>query len=377
MDASLPLSGTRVIDLTNLLPGPYATMILADFGADVIKVERPPAGDPGRASQPLLEGVSTRHRMINRNKRSIALNLKDPADKATMLGLVESTDVLVEGFRPGTMDRLGLSYAALAELNPRLVYCSINGFGSSGTDNPPAHDLNFMALAGLLALDPAAPPQLPASQFADLAAGSMRAVIGILLALIGRQSSGEGQLVDVAMGEGALLLQIEALAYLNAGQRAGTGETRLTGRYPCYQLYRTKDDRFMAVGATEPLFWRNLCAALDVPELVDQQYAEGQAARSVIEQVGERFMSRTAADWEARLQGIETCCTQVRTPAEAIECASRSERSPIFEQVTDSGGVIRQFISPVVLSKTPAKYRRPAPGLDDDRDEILLELDRR
>jgi len=376
--AAPPLAGIRVIDLTNLLPGPYATMILGDFGADVIKVERPPTGDPGRASRPTIDGISTRHMMVNRNKRSIALDLHDDADKATMLTLCADADVLVEGFRPGSMARLGLGYDHLATLNPRLVYCSINGFGSSGGSertDPPAHDLNFMALAGLLAPDPESGTcQLPATQFADLAAGSMNAVIGILMALFARQASGVGQHVDVAMMPGALALQVEALAYLNAGQPAPVGGMRLTGRYPCYQVYKTLDDRFMAVGATEPEFWANLCNLLQVPELIDQQYAEGDAGEAAVAALAARFSTRSAEQWEMTLVGSETCCTPVLTPAEAIERATSAAPGLLVEHEDTHGRALRQFLSACTLSRTPAVHRTPAPLLDANGDEIRSEV---
>jgi crotonobetainyl-CoA:carnitine CoA-transferase CaiB-like acyl-CoA transferase len=364
----------RVVDLTNLLPGPYATMILGDFGADIIKVERPGGGDPGRVSEPLLGGESARHRTVNRNKRSIVLDLKDPGGLATMRALVARSDVLVEGFRPGTMSRLGLGYEDLKDAHPGLVYCSINGFGSSAAENPPAHDLNFMALAGLLPpCAVAGPVALPGTQFADLAAGSLRAVIGTLMALMERQRSGLGQFVDVSMSRGALSLQLEALAYLNAGQPVGVGSTRLTGRYPCYRLYPTKDDRLMAVAATEPAFWRNLCTVLGVPELVDEQYADGAAGDEVVARLEERFRTRTLTEWELALRGKDTCCTPVLTSAEAIDRAA-PDQGVVFDDVIDGGQVFRHFGPVVSLSRTSGDSRRRAPELGEHAEEILSEL---
>lgn len=351
------LAGIRVIDLTQNLPGPYATMILGDFGADVIKVERPPSGDPGRVSRPVRAGIATRHELINRNKRSVVLDLKDARNRDTLLALARTADVLVEGFRPGAMARLGLGYGDLSALNPKLIYCSINGFGSSAADNPPAHDLNFMALAGLLIADrEAGRCRVPATQFADIAGGALPAVIGILLALMARQASGRGQLVEIPMLGGVMALQVEALAYLAAGEIPGPGSTRLTGRYPCYNTYPTSDGRFVAVAATEAVFWRNLCAVLDTPRLVEQQYAEAAAGDAAKEELAQRFRTRTAAEWEAILVGQDTCCTVVLTPREAVERAACSSA---------------QILTPIRLSETPATHRREAPALDEHRDQVL------
>lgn len=374
MASTSALAGIRVVDLTNLLPGPYATMILGDFGAEVIKIERPFVGDPGRSTQPVVDGESTRHRMLNRNKRSIALDLKAESDRETLLQLVACADVLVEGFRPGTMRRLGLDHDTLAAVHPRLIYCSLNGFGP-GPEHPPAHDINFMALAGLLSPDPGSGRcDLPSVQFADLAGGALHAVIGILLALQARQTTGVGQRVDVSMVAGAFALQTEALAHLNADEPWAMGATRLTGRYPCYNIYATRDQRFLAVGATEPVFWRNLCAALELPHLVGDQYAGGDRGREVVEALTQRFVSRTAAEWETLLSGLETCCTPVRTFEEAAATIERLCPGFLFEETVTSGRSMLQFLSPISLSETPAAVRTPAPQLDGSRDDVMLEL---
>jgi crotonobetainyl-CoA:carnitine CoA-transferase CaiB-like acyl-CoA transferase len=374
MASTSALAGIRVIDLTNLLPGPYATMILGDFGADVIKVERPSVGDPGRSTRPVVDGESMRHQMLNRNKRSIVLDLKGNRDRETLLALVAGADVLVEGFRSGTMQRLGLGYETLAAVNPQLIYCSLNGFGP-GPEHPPAHDINFMALAGLLVSDPESGRcDLPPTQFADLAGGALHAVIGVLLALSARQTTGYGQHVDVSMVAGALALQTEALAHLNAGEPWTIGASRLTGRYPCYNVYATRDRRFVAVGATEPAFWRNLCVALELPDLADDQYAEGDRGREVVQMLTQRFLARTLAEWETRLGGLETCCTAVRTFEESVAGIEGLCPGFLVEQTATSGRSMLQFLSPISLSETPAAVRTAAPLLDASRDDVLREL---
>lgn len=365
----MPLDGVQVLDLSYLLPGPYATMILADFGAEVVKVERPGGGDPGRTSEPTSAGVSTRHRHVNRNKRSVVLDLKSPAGLERFLTLAAEADVLVEGFRPGALAKLGLSFEQLHGLNPRLVYCSLNGFGSSGPmRDVPAHDLNFMALAGLLPSRPsdAGPVSLPGAQYADLAGGSLRAVIGILLALRAREQTGQGQHVDVSLAEGAFALNVERLAYWNQGMSTQVRETRLTGRYPCYDLYATADDRLMAVAATESKFWRALCSALGVPHLADHQYAVGDEGRRTRTELAEVFLTRTMEEWRTRLEGLPTCCTPVLEVGEAVDTIENARPGSLWTSEGDvqPGPVIR-------LSDTPAALRRPAPSLGHDTDTLL------
>jgi crotonobetainyl-CoA:carnitine CoA-transferase CaiB-like acyl-CoA transferase len=272
------------------------------------------------------------------------------------------------------MHRLGLDYDTLATVNPRLIYCSLNGFGP-GPEHPPAHDINFMALAGLLSPDPESGRcDLPPAQYADLAGGALHAVIGILLALHARQITGAGQHVDVSMVAGAFALQTEPLAHLNADEPWTMGATRLTGRYPCYNVYATRDQRFLAVGATEPVFWRNLCAALELPHLVGDQYAEGDRGREVIEALTGRFVSRTAAEWETQLSGLETCCTPVRTFREAAADIERLCPGFLVEETATPGRSMLQFLSPISLSETPAVVRTAAPPLDGSRDDVMLEL---
>lgn len=351
------LAGVRVVDFTSFLPGPYATMILGDNGADVIKIERPGVGDPGRHSAPTVDGVATRHRIVNRNKRSVELDLRDPEGLAAARALIDRADVLVEGFRAGSMARLGLDYATVSSTNPGLVYCSIGGYPAGSADaDEPAHDINFMGLAGLLAPDPSTGEMaMPLTQYADIAGGSFRAVMGVLMALLDRARTGLGQHVEASLMEGAVALQMEAFAHLVAGQEFRPGDTRLTGRFPCYRVYQTSDGRFMAVGATEPVYWTNLCRLLGRPDLVSEQYASGPAAVRAIAELGAVFESRTQAEWVAALERRQTCCTPVRSFAEAF----------------GSPDAIRP---PMRLGDADTGPSRPAPGLGQHTLEVLGDL---
>lgn len=335
-----PLDGITVLDLTRLLPGAVATQILANFGALVIKVEQPGRGDYARA-MPIFP-------LINRGKKSVALDLKDPHGKDAFLRLVDRADVVLEGFRPGVMDRLGLGYEALRERNPRLIYAALTGYGQSGPYAQMAgHDINYLALGG--ALDP---PALPKVQVADLAGGALPAVIGILLALEARHRTGRGQMVDVAMLDGVAALLAVPL----------TGSEVLTGRYACYHLYQTRDDRWVAVGALEPQFWANLCRGLGCEEFLRDQFAGAARQAEMIGELSRRFRERDAQDWWTLFREQDACLTPVHTVAEAIEDEHLCGRAMLK---TDQIGVMPK------LSNTPGDVAPAVPLLGEHTREIL------
>jgi len=271
-----PLEGIRVLDLSRLLPGPFLTMVLADLGADVVKVEDPKVGDYLRIFPPAKGGISGRYLAINRGKRSLALDLKDPAGKAAFLRLVAGADVVVESFRPGVLDKLGLGYDVLAGHNPRIVVCSISGYGATGPYvHRAGHDLNYIGLAGVLAMGserPGGPPAMPGVQIADLAGGALWSATGILAALVGRERTGRGAHLDISMTEGSLALLAAELGNLDCGARPTRGTETLNGGLAAYGVYRTADERFVSVGALEPKFWMAFCTAIgrkiDLAELV-------------------------------------------------------------------------------------------------------------
>jgi crotonobetainyl-CoA:carnitine CoA-transferase CaiB-like acyl-CoA transferase len=309
-----PLDGIAVIDLTRLLPGAAATMLLSNFGADVIKIEQPGLGDYARQMPPLVDGEGAVFRATNRGKRSLALDLKTADGKAALLRLASTADVLVEGFRPGVMRRLGLDYPALRNINERLIYVSLTGYGQTGPYAAMAgHDINYIALAGLLGVTGA----IPGVQIADLAGGSLQAVIGILLALMARHKTGRGQYVDVSMLEGAWWLMTLPLAVYSAnGEIPEPGAATLSGRYACYQMYRAADGRWLAVGTLEPKFWAALCGKLGHPELVADQFVEGERQATVIETLRKIFATKPSHEWLDFFRGADVCVTLVRNIAE-------------------------------------------------------------
>jgi alpha-methylacyl-CoA racemase len=305
------LSGIRVLDLTRLLPGAFCTMLLADQGADVIKVEEPGSGDYMRWTPPLVDGQSALFDAINRNKRSIELDLKTERGRDALLRLVETADVLVEGNRPGVMDRLGLGWEVLHERNRKLVMCSITGYGEDGPFASRAgHDLNYMAIAGALGLNGErdGPPVPLSVQAADIGGGGLHPAVEILAALVSVQRGGAGRRIDVAMTDGAVRWLALAFAAREQGERVTRGDQRLAGRYPCYRVYECADGRYYSVAALEPKFWSALCAAIHRPDLIDAHLSEDAGAHRSMEEV---FRSRTRDEWEEILAAVDACCEPV------------------------------------------------------------------
>src|SRR2546426_740361 len=283
-----PLAGIRVLDLTRLLPGPMATLHLADLGADVIKIEDTGAGDYAREMGRTREGMSDFFRLVNRNKRAIRLDLKRPQGREVLLRLAKGADVLVEGFRPGAMAKLGIGYDALAAVNPRLVYCSITGYGQDGPYAERAgHDINYIGYAGVGdQIGAREAPVVPNFQIADLLGGALTPAMGILAALIDARSSGRGRHVDVAMTDAVFAHAILPLVgFLEHGKTPGRGTGMLGGGLPCYNVYRTRDGRYMAVGALDRKFWETLCDILGCPELKEKHIVYGEEARPVRERL--------------------------------------------------------------------------------------------
>ena len=350
------LDGLRVLDLTRLLPGPFCTMLLGDLGADVVKVEEPSGGDPARSS-PLFG-------QVNRNKRSLTLDLKSSEGHALFMRLVDSADVVVEGFRPGVMARLGLSYELLAQRNPRLIYASLSGFGQSGPyRDRPGHDLNYLALAGAVGYNVGrdGQPVPMAVQVADLGAGSF-AAIAILAAVVSRQQTGRGQSVDVSLFASAISWLPTLIAPLFAsGQSVPPGEPVLAGGLPQYAVYRTSDGRFVTLGALEPKFFANFLDRVGRPELA--LLRDRTALHSELEAI---FCSRTLAEWVACLDGVDTCFAPVNTLEEALEDPQAAALG-LFASV----GGVPQLAPPFDFSATPATLRRPPPALGEHTREVL------
>jgi crotonobetainyl-CoA:carnitine CoA-transferase CaiB-like acyl-CoA transferase len=366
----MPLTGIRVLDLTRLLPGAFCSMLLADMGADVIKIEDPAGGDYMRWTPPTVDGRSVLFNALNRNKRSVALNLKAKAGRELLLRLVETADVLVEGNRPGVMDRLGLGWDVLHARNPKLIVCSITGYGQDGPFAERAgHDLNYMAIAGGLGLngEKGGPPSPLAVQVADVGGGGLQPAVAILGALVAVQRGGHGRWIDAAMTDGAVSWLALVFAARAAGEEVARGDQRLAGRHACYRLYACKGGGFYSVGALEPKFWAALCSALGRPDLVELQFAEGEEGRRVHEQMEAVFASRTRSDWERQLSGLDACCEPVLELDEVALHPQVAARR-LFE--SRAGGV---EVRPAVLLRDDWR-RRDAPGLGEHTLEVLAEV---
>jgi alpha-methylacyl-CoA racemase len=339
-----PLRGIRILDLTRLLPGPVATMHLADMGAEVIKIEEPGAGDHARSMGPVKGEVSQFFVAVNRGKSFLRMNLKDPAQRDDFLRRVETADVVVESFRPGVMDRLGLGWPVLKQRNPKLVMCAISGYGQDGPLAQHAgHDINYIGTAGMLEQNAGADgtPVLPNLQIGDLLGGAQAAVQGILAALIGARTSGHGRFVDISMTDAVLAHNIMPLAAVNnTGKPAPAGRDLLTGGVPCYNLYRTSDSRFMAVGALELKFWEGLCDVLGRPELKRHHWSLGQEvggvdAMAIKAELDAVFAQRSMAEWTDAFATADCCVTPVLRTDEALQ-------HPLFRE----RGMARRAVHP-------------------------------
>jgi crotonobetainyl-CoA:carnitine CoA-transferase CaiB-like acyl-CoA transferase len=371
---TLPLSNVRVLDLTRLLPGGYCTQLLADMGADVIKIEEPGRGDYIRWSPPMVGEYSAAHWVLNRNKRSVTLNLKQPEGKDLFLKLCETANVVVEGFRPGVMDRLGLGYEAIKSRNPRIVYCSISGYGQSGPYAAKAgHDINYIGYAGLLGFTgtPEGRPVLPGVQIGDLGGGGLLPAVGILAGLIKAQATGEGDYVDIAMMDGVVSwLTIHAGKFFGGGGEPTWGSEVLNGAVPCYNLYRCADGRWITVGALEPQFWKAFCAALQRDDLVSRQFD-----RKAIEEVQEIISSKPRDEWLETFENYDACVGPVLGVAEAMDDPQVRHRKMVIEMEGPKGEQLRNLGSPVKFaSDNDDRKYRPAPGLGEHNEEVLAEI---
>jgi crotonobetainyl-CoA:carnitine CoA-transferase CaiB-like acyl-CoA transferase len=363
----MPLTGIRVLDLTRLLPGAYCTLLLADMGAEVIKIEEPGNGDYMRWTPPLIEGQSALFNAINRNKKSVTLNLKSEAGRELLLRLVAGADVLVEGNRPGVMDRLRLGWDVIHQRNPRLLMCSITGYGQDGPFASRAgHDLNYMATAGALGLngEVGGPPVPLSVQVADIGGGGLQPAVAILGALVGVQRGAEGRWIDASMMDGAATWLALAFAARAAGEKVARGDQRLAGRYACYRVYACQDGRYYSVAALEPKFWTSLCTSLDRPDLVELQFSEDSGPHRAMEKI---FTSRTRDEWESQLSALDACCEPVLDLDEVASHPQVAARQ-----------LIRRYAAGVEVA--PAVRLRddwrgnPAPRIGEHTAEVLAEL---
>jgi crotonobetainyl-CoA:carnitine CoA-transferase CaiB-like acyl-CoA transferase len=363
------LSGLHVLDLSRLLPGPYCTMLLADQGADVVKVEDPVSGDYARYTEPFVNGVSLVFEMLNRGKRSLALDLKADAGRKAFLRLARDVDVVLENFRPGVVDRLGIGYSEVAAVNSQIVYCSLSGFGQTGPRrNRAGHDLNYIALAGILDMNrrPNEAPVVPGIQYSDMTGGLM-AALGIMLALWNRAQTGDGRYIDVAMFDATLGSLVMPAASVLAGQVSEPmGHPFLGGRLPCYNVYATSDGSYMTLAALEPKFWHNFCTAVNRDDLLDQGYAP-----AAIPAVRDIFASRTQNEWVEHFQDVDACCEPMQDLAETLRDPQVRARDMVVDTKHPAAGSLRQLGAPFKFSSEPTRSLSPAPGWGEHTREVL------
>jgi len=366
----MDLSAVTVLDLSRLLPGPYATQVLADAGADVIKVERPGAGDPARAMA-AGDGPDV-FSAANLGKRSVALDLKTDAGREALLRLAADADVVVESFRPGVADRLGVGYDAVSERNPDVVYCSLSGFGATGPHRDRAgHDLNYVAMAGLLDMtraDRDGRPAIPGYPIADMA-GGLYGAFAVVAALLDRELGGSGgDHLDVALTDAVVAMSGAVAPLAFDGADPAGRETALTGEHPCYDVYEAADGRYVTLAALEPEFWKRFCEAVDRPELIDRQYAADPAEREAVrEAVAAVFAERSRDEWEALLGDEDAMVAPVRSVAEALDSDQARERGLVV------GGDTPRVGLPVRPSEGLPGSDESVPELGADTDAVLRE----
>ncbi len=359
------LNGITVLDLSRLLPGPYATMVLADHGARVINIE-----DPRYRSEGLL--VTT----ITRNKEHVALDLKHAEGRRIFFELAARADVVLEGFRPGVVQRLGVDYEAIRAVKGDIIYCSLTGYGQTGPLRDRAgHDVNYLACAGVLDLMgyPGQPPAIPGIQIADMV-GGLNAAIGILLALFARSRTGRGQFIDVALADGMLaMMPVVLLMRHLLGTSPQRGAGILAHRYACYNTYETRDGRYLAVGCVEARFWENLCRFLDLPDLIPLQYDETRR-EEIITRLRRLFRSKSLNAWDQAMEGHDICCEAVRTLDEATRAPLFKARDMIAAGDGTNGRSLLSTGIPIKLSATPGALRSSPVAFGENTTAVLAEL---
>jgi crotonobetainyl-CoA:carnitine CoA-transferase CaiB-like acyl-CoA transferase len=360
------LAGVNVLDLSRLLPGPYCSMILADHGARVIAVED---------KRFLADGLF--FNLINRNKEHMSLNLKTEKGKEIFSRLIQNSDVLLEGFRPGVVDRLGVDYETVREVNPKIIYCSISGYGQDGPfRDRVGHDANYLSYAGVLDLIGEAdrPPSIPGVQIADIAGGGMNAAIGILLALFAREKTGKGQYIDISMTDGMVALLPTALFFRRlTGKEPARADEFLSHRYACYNTYETADGRFISIGAVENRFWTQLCDLLGVPGYAKLQYDDPRR-NEIIDYMRNAFKQKTLDEWDAVLGDLDICWGRVQSLSEVLKDPLFRQRQMVLEIKGNDGKTSKTLGVPVKLSETPGAVRTPPVDFGESTEVILREL---
>jgi alpha-methylacyl-CoA racemase len=372
---SSALEGIRVVDLTNVGPGAHCTRILADLGADVVRIVEARSVIEKRGRRQWK--APTWAYGMRRNTRPLGLDLKSQRGLEVFFRLLEQADVLMVGLRPSAAERLGVHYDAVRKANPRLIYCSLTGYGAEGPYRDLAgHDINYQSIGGIVGMTGLAdgPPTIPGATAADSAGGGMQAAIGILAAVIARRATGEGQFVDVAATDGIVnMVSLAIDEYLSTGEEPKRGETLLTGRYPWYNIYQTKDGKYLSVGAIEAQFYANLCRLLDLEDLIPHQYAEGEKKEEVFARFREVFLSRTRDEWVSLLMEADTCTSPVYSISEMVTDPNLLHRGMIVEVEHPQQGEMKQAGIMIKLSETPGAIKHVDPQPAELTEAILAE----
>jgi len=370
------LDGLHVLDLSRLLPGPLCTMILGDLGADVVKVEQPEIGDYARFAPPLIGDTGSAFLMLNRNKRSITLNLKNAEAKEILHKLATKADVFVESYQPGVAERLGVGYPAIRKVNEHIIYCSISGYGQTGPYRDlVGHDLNYAAYSGAIGATglKGGPPVIPAIQISDIQS-AIYAAVAITAALYRREKTGEAEFIDVSLMDTAVASMIMPLSFHFAGASTERGESFLSGGAPFYNVYETKDRRFISIASLEPKFWVELCNALGVEEYQDQQIVSAQVSQQIRADLAEKFREKKRDEWVKILNEREIPCAPVYDVSEVPADPQVRARKMIFEMETEAFGKLNQLATPIRISQNPLVVRSGPPKLGQHTLEILRGL---
>jgi crotonobetainyl-CoA:carnitine CoA-transferase CaiB-like acyl-CoA transferase len=361
------LEGIKILDLSRLFPGPYCSMILADLGADVLRIEdRRFAGEgPGMPT-------------VMRNKRHMTLNLKHPQGKDIFYRLAREGDVILEGFRPGVTARLGIDYESIKKINEKMIYCSVTGYGQDGPyRNMVGHDVNYLSFGGVLGLNGEAggDPVIPPIQVADMAAGGMNAALGTMGALIARQRTGRGQYIDISMLDGIVaMLPFPVSLLWGLGQNPRRGDTLLSGRYPCYSVYETREGGFISIGALEPRFWEALCRKLGREDFIPSQYDEGEKREEIFSFLRATFKTKTREEWMEELKDVDVCLGKVLSLEETLGDPQVVSRRMVTDFADPRKGKMRLLSSPLKLSDTPPDIRTAPADFGEHTEEVLGEL---
>ena len=369
------LTGQKMLDLSRLLPGAYSSLLLADLGMEVLKIEDLEMGDYMRKMGPIRKQDSAYFLAMNRNKKSMTLNLKVKEGKEIFFKLIDAYDIILESFRPGVIDRLGIGYEELNKRNPRIILCSLSGYGQDGPYRERAgHDINYIGLGGVLELigkkDEA--PVIPGVQIADLGAGGMMSTIAILAAIVHREKTGKGQYLDVSMLDGIISwLSMHAGKYFMDGELPKRGEVLLGGRYACYHVYQTKDQRYMSLGALEPKFWKNFCETVGRRDLIDKQYVEGEERDRLISEVQNIIETKAQNEWIDIFRNADACCEPVLDLKEVFHHPHVLHRQMVKEIQHPIEGEFRAIGNPIKSSQFRFKLQTPPPRYGEHTIEVL------